>query len=655
MAGMRIPDTPLGGQRVRGIPDVDMGPRLNADDFGANHAREMARFGEVVQRGGDAMQRYGIKVYEERAQSEATEALAKYKTDTSRYRDQIFINYTGDKAYLTPDDLDTYARNQAGNFAKELKTPRAIELFDEGRLDYDAHNKLLADQHVLKQHEQYRVASIDADNAQLLNEAAALPGEPAVVMESIHRIEANNAEKFRGAPPEYLAIENRRSAMAVAETVAANLAARDGGPQAALAFLDSPKIKELFTDAEFEKRFGRLREKYETANRAADALASGRQWAKDGLTGTQLLDAAFEKFGEHPEQMGQAITFAKQYQAEQEHEKVAANKDLSDTSLTDLAKNDYRIDSIPENIRIEHPEVYGKLVQYSSFIKSHGEKPMPDTMLWQTLMSYDPEMLRLMFQDEAAMMDYRLRLGDGPWWHDVEARARGNLSPDEKAAAKGKGKGAFGLSDVKPTDLSYADELYLDSCARRNGGKLPDEKDEAEKLRRIQFSLRARETLAEAMNAKGGVLTPLETKAVLYPLLQTFKFDKPGVLYGTNATDVQAFEMASDPEKYKTVTVTGANNEPVTGDFGGNLELDTKRNRLYETVKSSNEAAPAEVRAAAKIAEKEGGDARFDRQENLFIVSFNNRLEFYNRAGKLVHAEEAAARDMGKSTECGAQ
>jgi hypothetical protein len=275
---MTVPDTPIGGQRLRGVANVDMGPDVGADDFGAGRARELDQLGRAVQGAGDALQRYGIRVYEERARNEAIEADAAYELEQSKDRDRMLAEYRGDQIYSLGDDLAKASGKRAEKIRKGLKTPRARELFDQQRREYDAQNEVLVNRHVVAKAEEYRRSALDAKIGQLRIEAGSLPGDPAVVMHAIRQARELTAEKFRGEPPERVALEQGKAAKAMVETVAAGLEEKYG-PAAALSFLDVGDIRGLFTDAEFKKSFGELKKKYETArdqkeSDAADTEAS---------------------------------------------------------------------------------------------------------------------------------------------------------------------------------------------------------------------------------------------------------------------------------------------------------------------------------------------------------------------------------------------
>ncbi len=323
----QIPNPYQKGPGLRTLGNTRSGPMVNAEDFGADRARDLDHLGRESARAGGSLADFGIKLYEERAQNEARQLAINYETDVDRYRQQIFTAYTGNKAYLTEDDLSKYANGRAGEMAKDLSTPRARELFQQYRDKYDAQNKQLAHSHIIQQNEAMRVSTLKARNQQLINKAAALPDEKDAILESIAEMKANNAQLNANQPQEIRDIADQEATLAMVSAIAA-AQAKKYGPAKAIGFLNDPDVRGMFMPNGAQARFDALKLEYE-GNAEGSAIAKkAMSMVRGGMTPDDIMPAAYDAYPDSPEKAEQLIKIADAYFAKKEATKKRGEAEI---------------------------------------------------------------------------------------------------------------------------------------------------------------------------------------------------------------------------------------------------------------------------------------------------------------------------------------
>ena len=527
-----IPRTTIPGGALRGVPNVNFGPRSTAEDFGAGQARDLDRLGQAVQRAGSTVAGFSAEIHEQRAQNEAMEAATLAKEDISRYRTQIFNEYKGDKAYDTTDDLQRYSQGRMDEFSKNFKSERARNLFYQQMQSYNSHNSVLANQHVIQQSEQYRITSLKSSNAQHLNEASTLSNDPAAVLNSIRQIHANNAELYRGAPPEFMELENAKSSMSVAEAVAKNVSTQYG-PAAALDFLDQEEISGQFTDKNLRTKYNQLKEKYKAVRqnddirRQAISLVDGNV-IPDGpeagkpATADAIYRYAVEKYPDDTQAQDQLIKETGLYSKMKASADNSREADIRQDMWTQWAEAGYDVAKIPPEA-MRHPDVYKEMLSYATTLsKVNSEKMVPNFEELDGLYAKSPEEISAWIKEDGNYSKLLLwAAGDKDEVNRILKKRRG-----EGGGGSGGGD-AFDFNDAFAQNFGALNKTWLMGNPETYDPKNQDHVRQMGNARHI-FNQRVASTREEL----GRSLSFNEKQAVLYQLIADVndgkeKLDRP--------------------------------------------------------------------------------------------------------------------------------
>lgn len=259
----QIPMTP-GRSRMPGTPNLKLGAGMvTPEDLGSREFNEYGKLAQAIGHAGQAQMGWAINKYNERAEAESRTALSSYMKEMGTLRTQI-LSTTGSNAFNASKEMEEYSRAKGEALSGTLTTPLAKEMFNRNREGFDRQNYSAATAHTLREQENYRNTSIQANNDALMNDSVVNAGNGVVLAGNIQKIKANNAELYRGMPQEFIGMKNREMASLTAEKVAQAIAVDpQGGPQAALNFLNSG-IEAEIGDGDLKVKFDALRIKYKT-------------------------------------------------------------------------------------------------------------------------------------------------------------------------------------------------------------------------------------------------------------------------------------------------------------------------------------------------------------------------------------------------------
>ncbi len=658
--------------KMPGIPDVRMGVgNVSAADFGGEQFQDLYRLGQAVQRDGNAQMQWAIRKYDERAEAEATTAMANYMDTVGKRRDELFTK-KGQEAFTTRKDLETFSTQQADTLGQNLTTDRAKEFFGKSRQNYDLQNNQAADRHTLREQDAYRQTAIAAENEKLSQDALAMNGDEVRIASNLQQIKANNARLYAGQPQDFIDVKNNDAVMTVTQQVA-EARAREFGPKAALDFLNSG-IDVEFTTPGAKAKFELLKKQYSEASDSKFISDTAMLWVDSDFPSDDIMKRAYDMYPDDPKSAQFLIGIADNYRARKIDTQNREITQAKSEAWSFFAKGGFNVDSIPIELRNSNPTLFREMVDYSTwFNKAGNEKLDPDLGWLDRMRQMKPSELRAWLEGPPMVFnegqpgefsigryDFLMRKAGNSMDEVNKIRERSLKSDEEvRASGGGSGSGSGGSSSVNPDD--WFENNYGAMYETGWWWKSPaayDPKSQEAKNQGNGFRVRYKDRLAQEEKQLGRKANPEEQKSVAFQLIRdvrdgVVKLDSPyfdeqqAAATAGEEMPVQKTSLTPDQQR-----LAGGNEVYAVGDPGAGTVRKFARLKL-NSVDVPADAAYLKPESAVRALDRgEFGGIAYEpgdvivRGENGVLSVFGQNMEF--KGGRIPPATSAAQGQAAK-------
>ncbi|MCC8108477.1 MAG: hypothetical protein LIQ30_05405 [Planctomycetes bacterium] len=513
---MQVPKVQGGNLAARGPGRVQIGTTANASHFGADQYRDLSTLGQTMQKAGASL------LDEAQArQSNEDRTFVRDQINQARLtymeRSQEIFSRTGKDADTAPADMAALLDTMKAEHDKALgDNQNRRALFDNAWSELVRQGDEDALAHRLAQMAVYDQETLDGQNAAVTVEAArqvVAPGGIDVVLKYPYQeiIQRNIAERYRGRPPEVVALRQHEALKTFHLEQLKNL--ETVGPEAALDYLGRDPVRNVFTPAEHQA----LLADFDKAKQERLASDRAKQLALDAMadarTGMPENDARQAYLGDptlDDKDVEAKLNAFKAARVADNAAKIAERTTREDQLRNAYAEAGFIPSAIPDDLRVTARE-RAELVKWGNSFTENGGKDSP------------PDVGYLMRLDGMSQAELQAILLDYERCAEFYAKVGGHQSRYAKDFID-KARGVHG--DKRPltdTNIGWA----ADRFAEHNGLILGSARDgEAINSFVDTFTVLADQRARQLRLTDADDLPEDERKAIFGKLMMTYRYDK---------------------------------------------------------------------------------------------------------------------------------